>query len=296
MELRQLEYFVAVAETANFTRAAERVHISQSGISAQVKALETELGIQLFDRSGRTARLTEAGVVALPHAQVALDAAADLRSAIDDLKGLVRGHLTIGMVTGCEVAPLFAALAAFHREHPYIELELIEGNSDHLIAAVRASVADIALVGTAGEPPEYLEAQVIASEGLVALVPPDSPLATKSELPLTNLTEYALVTLPEGTGIRATFDLACVTAGLMPDVALVASAPGAVADLASRGMGVAVLSESMAAAYPNLVAVPITEVGIPALLTLVWRPRVSSALAALLPHCRRAFGEAAPEI
>lgn len=295
MELRQLEYFVAVAETANFTRAAERVHISQSGISAQIKALETELGTPLFDRSGRTARLTEAGVVALPYAQIALDAATDLRSAIDDLKGLVRGHLTIGMVTGCEVKPLFAALAAFHREHPYIELELIEGTSDHLIAAVRASVADIALVGTAGEPPEYLEAQVIAREGLVALVQPDSPLATKSELPLIKLTEYALVTLPEGTGIRATFDEACVTAGLMPDVALVASAPGAVADLASRGMGVAVLSESMAAAYPNLVAVPITEVGMPALLTLVWRPRVSSALAALLPHCRRAFGEAAPE-
>src|SRR3954465_15016883 len=93
MELRQLEYFVAVAEEANFTRAAQRVHISQSGVSAQVKALETELGASLFDRSGRVARLTEVGTAVLPYARTALDAAADLRDVVDDVKGLVRGHL-----------------------------------------------------------------------------------------------------------------------------------------------------------------------------------------------------------
>src|SRR4051812_10871326 len=75
MELRQLEYFVAVAEEANFTRAAERVHISQSGVSAQVRALENELGAELFDRSGRSATLTTAGKAALPHARAALSTA-----------------------------------------------------------------------------------------------------------------------------------------------------------------------------------------------------------------------------
>jgi DNA-binding transcriptional LysR family regulator len=104
---------------------------------------------------------------------------------------------------------------------------------------------------------------------------------------------YAIVTLPEGTGIRTVFDDACVEAGLMPDVALVASAPGAVASLASRGMGAAVLSASMATAYPDLVAVPIDDVDIPALLALVWRPQPSPALAALLPHFSEAF-EPAP--
>ena len=99
MELRQLEYFLAVAEEASFTRAAQRVHISQSGVSAQVRALENELGAELIDRSGRVARLTEAGTVALPYAQLALDAVADLREAVDAVKGLVRGRLTVGMVT-----------------------------------------------------------------------------------------------------------------------------------------------------------------------------------------------------
>jgi len=291
MELRQLEYFVAVAEEANFTRAAERVHISQSGVSAQIRALETHLGAPLIDRSGRVARLTEVGTVALPYARAALAAALDLRQAIDEVRGVIRGRLAVGMVLGCEVTPLFEALAEFHREHPTIELELVEANSDQLIAATRAGAVDIALVGAAGAPPEDLSAQVIVSEALVALVPPDCPQATREQLPLAELAAHPLVTLPEGTGIRAVLDAACATAGVTADVALVASAPGAVAHLASRGMGIAVLSESMAAAFPALVAVPITGVDIAALLALVWRPRLSPAMTALLPHLRRAFDD-----
>lgn len=290
MELRQLEYFLAVAEEANFTRAAERVRISQSGVSSQVKTLEHELGTTLFDRSGRTARLTEAGVAALPHARAALDAVADLRQAVDEVRGLVRGQLTVGMVTGCEVKPLFAALADFHREHPAIELDLVEDNSDRLVAGVRVSTVDIALVGVAGEPPPNLESQIIVSEGLVALAPPGSEAARLDRISLRDLTRHPLVTLPAGTGIRTVLDDSCLAEHLFPDVVLVASAPGAVAELASRGLGLAVLSESMAAAFPQLRAIAIDGVGVAALLALVWRPRLSPAVAALLPHLRRAFG------
>jgi DNA-binding transcriptional LysR family regulator len=290
MELRQLEYFAAVADEANFTRAAARVHISQSGVSAQVRALEKELGAELFDRSGRSSRLTEAGREALPYAQAALDAVAGLRQVVDQVQGLVRGHLTIGMIMGCEVAPLFGALADFHREHPGIELELAEDNSDLLVAGVRTTLYDIALVGLAGETPEHLSSHVIAREGLVALAPPDSELAARNEVSVDDLTAYPLVTLPEGTGIRAVFDEAFISKGLIPDLALAASAPGAVASLAARGLGIAVLSESMAPNYPELTAVPITGVEIPALLALVWRPRPGAALSALLPHLEKAFG------
>jgi DNA-binding transcriptional LysR family regulator len=206
------------------------------------------------------------------------------------VRGLVRGHLTIGMITGCEVTPLFAALADFHREYPAIELELAEDNSDQLVTGVRVSLYDIALVGLAGETPEHLAAQVIAREGLVALAPPDSELAAQPEVTLLDLTAYPLVTLPEGTGIRTVFDEAFLSKGLMPNLALAASAPGAVADLATRGLGIAVLSESMAAAFPQLTAVPITGIEMRALLALVWRPRVSAALGALLPHLEKAFG------
>lgn len=289
MELRQLEYFLAVAEEGGFTKAAARVHISQSGVSAQVKALESELGAELFERGSRLASLTEAGREALPYARAALDAVTALRETVDEVKGLVRGHLTVGMVTGCEVKPLFAALSTFHRAHPGIELELAEDSSSRLVAGVRAGVYDIALVGVAGGPPENLASRVIVSEGLIALVPPHEPLAGLRRVTLTELTAYPLVTMPEGTGIRTVLDEAFLSRGLIPDVTLVASAPGAVAELAARGLGVGVLSSSMAGSFPELTAVPIDDVPMPALLALVWRLRVAPVLAALLPHVENAF-------
>jgi DNA-binding transcriptional LysR family regulator len=289
MDLRQLEYFVAVAETANFTRAAERVHITQSGVSAQIKALEQELGAQLFDRSGRAARLTDAGQVALRHARAALDAAGDLRDAIDDVNGLIRGRLRVGMVIGCEVTPLFDAFAGFHHEHPDIELELVEANSDQLVAGVRSGDLDLALAGLAGEPPEHLASHVIASERLVALVPPDSELAGQPGLSVTALSTYPMICLPVGTGIRDVLDQARAAMGVDLSVALAATSPDTVAGLARRGLGVAVLSESMAAAYPDLTAIPIEDIGIPALLALVWQDRSSPALAAFLRRCQAAF-------
>ena len=117
MELRQLSYFVAVAEAANFTRAAERVHISQSGVSAQIHQLELDLGEQLLNRSGRSATLTPAGVAALPHARAVLAAAEAVRQSVAEVTGVVRGRLVVGMVTACTITPLFDALAALHDEH-----------------------------------------------------------------------------------------------------------------------------------------------------------------------------------
>ena len=146
MQLRQLEYFVAVAEEANFTRAAARVHVSQSGISAQIRQLENDLGAPLFDRSTRVAALTVAGEAALAHARAALAAARAVRDAVDDVNQLVRGRLEVGMVTACTVTPLFDALSSFHRAHPGIDVSLREDNSDRLVDDVRAGAVDLALV------------------------------------------------------------------------------------------------------------------------------------------------------
>src|SRR5271167_2455660 len=168
MELRQLEYLVAVAEEASFTRAAGRVHISQSGVSAQVRQLERELGAALVDRSSRAARLTDAGTAALPHARAALDAASALRQAVDEVNGLVRGRLTVGMVTACTVPGLFDALAAFRRAHPGVALTLAEDDSAALTRRVRSGTADLALAGLAGAPPRDLGVLPVLTERLVA--------------------------------------------------------------------------------------------------------------------------------
>lgn len=290
MELRQLEYFVAVAEEANFTRAAERVRISQSGVSAQIRQLERELGATLIDRSTRTATLTEAGRVALDHARAALAAADAVRQSVAEVAGLVRGRLTVGMLTGCTITPLFAALAAFHEAHPGVEINLFEERSDRLVEAVRSGTVDLALVGVADTPPPGLDGLTIISEGLVALVPPEHPLANEPDVSCAELAGYPLVCLPEGTGIRTVFDRACVAQNARPTVSFQATAPGAVTDLAARGLGVGVLSASMARDLgARLRAVPIADIDEPALMMLVWGGTASPALRGLLTYAREAF-------
>jgi DNA-binding transcriptional LysR family regulator len=295
MELRQLEYFVAVAEERNFTRAAERVHISQSGVSAQIRRLERELGAELLDRSARTVTLTVAGKAALEHARTALAAAGAMGQAVGEVTDLIRGRLAVGMVIGCTVTPLFDALAAFHRAHPGVEIALLEDNSDRLVEGVHAGTLDLALVGTAATTPDGLEAFTLVDERLVVAVPERHALAERPGIALRDVVAHPVVCMPSGTGLRTLFDRACAAQGLRPAIALEASAAEAIADLAARGLGVAVLSESMAARYGDCVtARTIEDVTTPALLSLVWKNTHSPAVRAALTHCRHAFGRPRP--
>jgi DNA-binding transcriptional LysR family regulator len=290
MELRQLEYLVAVAEEANFTRAAQRVHISQSGVSAQIRQLEHDLGTTLIDRSGRTATLTSAGEAAVKYAREALAAAAAMRQAVAEVTGLLSGRLTVGMVTACTITALFDALATFHRAHPRVAITLLEDNSAPLAERVRSGALDIALIGAAGGPPPGLDAHPIVSERLVAAVPPNHQFSERTRLTLDDLASCPLICMPEGTGIRTVFDQACAARGLKLEISLEAAAPGAVAGLAARGLGVAIVSETIAAAHAGpLRSAIIEDVETPALLSLIWKPAPSPAATEFLTHCRRAF-------
>ncbi|MEU8591629.1 LysR substrate-binding domain-containing protein [Streptomyces sp. NPDC048664] len=295
MELRQLEYFVAVAEERNFTRAAERVHISQSGISAQIRQLERELGAELFDRSARTVTLTVAGKAAVEHARAALAAAGAVGQAVGEVTDLIQGHLTIGMVTGCTLTPLFDALAAFHQAHPGVEISLLEDSSDRLIERVRTGAVDLALIGAASATPDGLDALTIISERLVVAVPAGHPLANQRRVTLRDLTAYSIVCMPPGTGLRAVFDQACAAQSIQPAIALQASAVDAIAGLAARGLGVAILSNSMAESYRDqLTARTIDDVETPALLALIWKNALRPGVRELLVHSRRAFTKPDP--
>lgn len=206
------------------------------------------------------------------------------------MTGVIRGRLVVGMVTGCTIAPLFDALAAFRLAHPGVEVALLEENSDRLTEWVRSGAADVALIGAAGATPPELEALTIVSESLVAAVAPDHALAARTGVTLTELAAHPVVCLPHGTGVRAVFDRACEAQQVKPKVALEASAPEAVADLAARGLGVAILSESMTAGRgQRLKPIAIADLEIPAILALVWKSDANPALAELMSHMRRAF-------
>ena len=295
MDLRQLEYFVAVAEEANFTRAADRVHITQSGVSAQIRQFERELGADLFDRSARLVRLTPAGAAALPHARKALAAAQAIRTACDDVNGLVRGRLRIGMVTGCTVTPLFDALASFHRRHPRIEITLTEDNSDRLVEMLSDGRLDLALIGSAGEDHgQKANTVVLIDEELVAAVAPGHPLADAGPVTVSALRDVPLVSLPRGTGVRAALDAACAAAGFEPRIVFEASALPMVVQLAAQGLGLGMVPASVANA-PRAgnapVIVPIAHPPVRSRLELAWPPEPSANPAArVLIEQARALG------
>ena len=170
MELRQLEYFVQVSEEANFTRAAQRLHVAQPVVSTQIQRLERELGQPLLDRSQRAVRLTAAGAAALPHAKAALAAALDVQRAVEETAQLVRGTINIGTVASHSV-DIAALIAHFHTRYPAVEITLRTSDSNGLVDALRRAQLDLALIAVGSdEKPEGIALKTVSDEAIVAVV------------------------------------------------------------------------------------------------------------------------------
>ncbi|MFE7096556.1 LysR family transcriptional regulator [Streptomyces erythrochromogenes] len=247
MELRQLRYLVAVVDEGGFTRAAARLHLAQPGLSAQIRQLEKELGQSLLDRSGRSVTPTEVGRAVLPYARAALAAADAVRQTVDEHTGLLRGKVTLGLVSGAtaHAFDVAAFLADFHASHPALEIALTEDTSERMQAALLTGGIDVALLGpTTEEAPAGLSYRTVVDVPLGAAVAPGDPLldpADRTAVPLAELRDRPLICLPRGTGVRAAFERGCARAGFRPRVAFEAASPQVLAQLAARGLGVAVL-------------------------------------------------------
>jgi DNA-binding transcriptional LysR family regulator len=297
MELRQLEYLLAVAEEASFTRAAARVHVAQPGVSAQIKQLERELGQDLFDRTGRSVTLTAAGEAVLPFARAALAATRGAREVTEELAELQRGQLAMGMVTGCGGIGVPDLLAAFHDQYPGVEIRLSEDASDKLIDAVNGGSLDVALIGRSGPPAPRLERRIVTDQAIVAAVAPGSRFAGGSQITLAALAGLPLICLPRGTGLRSALDDACAAARLTPKVAFEAGDPKILAELARRGLGVAILPEqSIETAAGSLHGIEIIRPKLRGRIELVWRAEgpVSPAARALIAAATEFFSAVAP--
>jgi DNA-binding transcriptional LysR family regulator len=284
MELRQLGYFVAVAEERNFTRAAERIPIAQPAISQQIRRLETELGEQLFLRHRRKITLTPAGQALLPHARAALQAADGGRQAVAALSGLLTGRLAVGLVHPLPDRRLARLLGAFHRAHPRIELTLLEDQTDALLAALAAGQLHAALIGQGryDRPPPGLQALPVAREPVVAAVHPAHPLAGRGQIPLRALRTEPMVTLTRASKLRSTLETACQTAGFAPRITAETSDLGVMIELAAEQLGVAVLPASALDGAAGLVRLRLTHPTLDRRILLVWQPATS-------PPAARAF-------
>ncbi|GAA3438680.1 LysR family transcriptional regulator [Kutzneria kofuensis] len=205
MELRQLSHFVAVAEECHFTRAARRLHIAQSSLSASIQTLERELGAQLFVRDKRQVRLTDAGRALLVEARRALSTVTAAREAVAAVQGGLRGRVSVGLARAVDHGHLMSALGRFHRAHPDVEVALSHDGSARLLDQVRDGRLDLALLlmpanRLAGGAPggDGLDVTPVRPERPVVACGPDHRFAQRNAVALGELRAETLVEFPGG--------------------------------------------------------------------------------------------------
>ena len=240
--LRQLQIFRAVAQELSYTRAAERLHLTQPAVFTQVRTLEEQLGQPLIERLGKRLYLTEAGEAVLESAHQVLGEIARMQDRLAELRGLTAGRLRLAVVSTAQYdAP--ARLGAFCRCHPGIEVALKVGNRGDLLARFHANEDDLYILGT---PPEEVEAEhfAFAENPLVLIAPPDHRLARARELAPGALAAEPFVMRETGSGTRIAAERFFAAQGLAPLVRLELGANAAIKEAVAAGLGIAVLSRA----------------------------------------------------
>ena len=243
MELRHLEYFVAVADERSFTRAAARLHVVQSAVSAAIKALERELGAPLLDRTSKRVALTDAGTALLPRARATLDAAAAARDAVDEVRGGLRGTLRMGTLTSVGLIDVPALLGSFHRAHPEVTVQLTVSTrgSLGLTDALTDGSLDLAIVSVPGRAPTDVHIRHLLTVPLELVVPGGHRLAAGTEVHIEDLAGEPFVDFPVGYGNRTVVDRAFAAAGVDRHVAVEVIDIGSGASYVRHGLGIAIL-------------------------------------------------------
>jgi DNA-binding transcriptional LysR family regulator len=243
VELRHLEYFLAVADTRSFTQAAKRLHVVQSGVSATIKALERELGAELFVRGPAGVTLTPAGQQLRPGARATLDAARAAKDAVNATRGDVYGTVTLGTLTSIDVVDLPTLLADLRSRHPgvLVQLRSARAGSAGLARQLRDGDLDIAFLVFTETPPADLHTRLVAAAPLLLVVPADHPLAERDEVRLAELAGMSFVDAPPGYGTRAVIDKAFTAAGVERTVALEVADLGTAAAYIRNGLGIGFL-------------------------------------------------------
>jgi DNA-binding transcriptional LysR family regulator len=265
MELRQLKQFCTVAELLSFRRAAERLHMAQPPLSVAIRKLEDELGAELFERRGRTIRLTPAGLEALRTARRVLTDAEEVRTATRSAAKGESGRVRVGFVGSATYALLPRLLPVFRARYPNIELELRESTNIELLSLLESERLDVGLVRFPTASASALQFQIVERDVFQAVLPKGHRLASQREVTLKSLAQeplidYASTKVP---GLHAMVMLAFQHAGLSPQVAQEATQVQTVMSLVESGLGVALVpSVSSRLASKNVVFRPIR--GLPA--------------------------------
>ena len=245
MELRQLVYFDAVARHHSFTKAAQRLHVAQPAVSAQIRRLEAELGTTLLERTTRRVALTHAGELFLDRARQVLAQLDAARGDLAELSAVRRGRVRIGATQVLGSLDLSASLAAFRRRYPGVSLALRTGLIAKLLGMLDAGEVDL-IVGPVHDLPSAYQARPLVPESLVLVTPPGHPLAAGRDVALAAAGDEPFVCLPADSRLHEILAGAAAAEGFVPRVEFETYSPASIRELVSAGLGVALLARSAA--------------------------------------------------
>jgi len=281
MEIRQLQYFVKAAETMNFTEAAGAVFITQSTLSQQIKQLEDELGMLLFDRIGRHVRITEAGHIFLTHARKILNEVQKGKQAITELSNAATGELNLG-VSYAFTSLLLPALAPFSNKYPGIKIFITYGSPEELEKKLRLAELDMILAFHNPSDDEDLEMQVLFSSSVVMVVAKNNPLAKLDKISLEELARQELILPGKGFSSRDFINALFYKNKITPNIRIELNDVHSLLSLIQDGHWATVLNEKALIGWDKVTAVPIIAKGIKRQSYILWQKGVYRKKAAIL--------------
>ncbi len=293
MELRQLLAFKEVAAHASFTAAATHLHLTQSAVSQQIKVLEDECGVTLFDRSGRFVRLTNAGQVFLTHVERILAQVDNARIEMTEMAGGSRGRCRLAALPSIAAYLLPRALATFQRRYPGVEVQLRESVQAQLLEWVQQGLVDFGIIALPVQDP-HLQSIVLLHDEFVLVVPKDHVLATRRIVRLAELSAEPFVLYPPGAGGREQFLEACRQVGFEPRISFESEDRETILGLVAAGVGITFIPRFIArhTRADGPVSVEIIEPRLRREVGVVWRsnrylPQSARNLIALLEDAVR---------
>jgi DNA-binding transcriptional LysR family regulator len=274
MEMRQLQYFVTIARLGGLRQAADELDMSPGTLSEQLKYLERELDVRLFDRSHRRLELSEAGRTLLQRTERALLELKTAREEMRDFAQLERGELIVGALPGLGPFWLSRFLTDFLKEHPKVDLRLIERNSTLLLKMLDSGEIHVGcvLLAVEGEvAPPGISVHHLVVGTLAAVVSPDHPLARQPTLRLEQLAgERLILTSPEETP-RLIVDAAFRSIGVVPNVCFEANDPITLIQLASAGIGIGITGDDIGRRHAGkVVTIPFEGPALKYAMAVAW--------------------------
>lgn len=242
MEFNQLRYVCAIAETGSFSRAAERCHVAQPSLSQQVLKLEEDLGAKLFDRLGRSIRLTEAGRAFLPHARSILHQMEAARTGVEDKRTDVRGSVAAGVIPTIAPYLLPRYTASFAKKYPEARMRIVEETTPVLVESLRNLSIDLAVLALPLRHKEF-ELFPLRTEPLFAVLPKDHPRAAQKSLALKDLRGESFVMLRDGHCFRDLSVVACTRARITPRIVFESGQFSSLLGMVAAGLGVSLVPE-----------------------------------------------------